>query len=1357
MKKVITAITVFSIIITSLFAVSGQAFAEERAANRKIRVGVVNLSNFSEKDENGTFSGYFIDYLNKIAEYTGWEYEFIEGEWGECQQWLKHGKVDFIGGITKEDSETLGLNISQWSIGTLYHTLVTSPNNDNYAYGDYESFDGATIGVMSGLGQTMVSDLRNHASEEGFRFNLELYSNIDDMNLALERGEVDMCVINSLRNLDSYRVVDKYKVSEFYVAGSGGNSQLMNQLDEAHEQLKLSSLYFDTNMFQQYYTTITQMVTEYTKDEKEYINSSDTIKIGAVGGADPLSYATGDSFDGIIADVLDLLREQCGLNFEYVLIPSDVDPYQYCEQQGIDIYACVATNSARALSKVNSHNYAYSKTIFLTSADLVVKEGSDVDFTKECTVAIARVNVGRSAYDIRKYHNIKLLVTNTSEEALAAVDKGKADAALDNIFVVEHYIRAHSNSNLVTVPAYSEEQSMRLYFMDKSDMLLVSVINKAIALVDDEAINDITVRESMGGGQLSLGDYIARNPVQFAIILVIVLFAVILLLALVLYSRMKQNQALKRVNRLTRFDEMTGLYNKETFYIETQRAMKRGGQENFAVIRMDIDRFRVYNKVFGMSEGDVLIKKLGDELMRWLGECDAENRGLCAHFDADHFAFCIHKDNLNIESMVDRFTDMLERQTKGFEILPSFGIYYVGKDDEISVSEMCDRAMLALQSTKSNYLVRYCKYNETIIEKINEEQTIVSEMNAALQGNQFKMMLQPQFDHSNGKVVGAEALVRWKHPQHGIISPGVFIPIFEKNGFITKLDEYIWESACKRLRKWLDYGGSVVPISVNISRVDVYNINICEVLDELTEKYDVPKNLLKLEITESAYMDNPKQLIEVVTKLRNQGFVVEMDDFGSGYSSLNTLKEVPVDLIKLDLKFLMGDDPFKRSGCILISIISMAHWLGLQVIAEGVETEQQADYLLSIGCKYVQGRYYGGAMTVDEFDKLLESNKTDGCRRPSIAVSEESGDFWSYDNINNLLFNKFMDGSMVIDQRKNSLESLRVNGRFSQETGISDVDLDEYRNDIIQLIHYEDRELFLSVLDKSAANEQSVCICRWHKGKGEFALIQCEIRLLSAQTGRRILLCKVRNISEETKLRLALEEKNNLLDTVVSHIPATVLLMKPTENGDYKVIYGNVEESRLHNITDGVLHRELCGVDPRDREKFLAAIDGDKPFSFEYRSHHLEDNRWHSKKCEGQRITIYAEPNPVVLMIITEQYSEIRALEDTDCMAKLIRCLLRQASSGVIIAASDKNGICVDHVNSVAYEMLGLEKGENENSVRLIRDLCEKAGEMLAQENSVQYEVKSADRKNIVCNAAALSWGEDKQVFCIVLADGKTE
>ena len=1351
MKKIITAVTVFAIIITSLFAFSGQAFSAEETVDRKIRIGVVNLSNFSEKKEDGTFSGYFIDYLNKIAEYTGWEYEFIEGQWAECQQWLKKGQVDFIGGITREESEYLGLNISRWSIGTLYHTLVTSPNNDNYAYGDYDSFNGATIGIVSGLGQSMVNDLRSHASEVGFKFNMKLFDTIQEMNAALDAGEVDMGVVNSLRNLDGYRVVDKYNVSEFYVAGSGATTKYMDILDEAHEQLKLGALYFDTNLFQQYYTTITQTVTEYTKDEKDYIKNSGTIKIGAVGGSDPLASSTGESFGGIIADVLDLVCEKSGLNFEYVLIPSDVDPYKYCQQQGIDIYAGVMINSERALSRGDSGSYAYSEAIFSTAADIAVKADSDIDFSQECTVAIARANVGSSSYDLKKYGNIKLLVTDTSEEALAAVDNGDADAALDNIFVVEHYIRSHSQCNLTTVSSYNEEQTLKLCIMDKSDSLLVSIINKAIALTDDEKINEILVRESMDSGQLSLADFIERNPVQFSVIAVSVMLAVILLLALVLYSRMKQNQALKRVNRLTRFDELTGLYNKETFYIETERAMKRGGRESFAVIRMDIDRFRVYNKVFGMSEGDALIKKLGEELMRWLGECDSENRGLCAHFDADHFVFCILKKNFSIEKMVDRFSSMLERQTRGFEIQPSFGIYYVEKNDDIPVSEMCDRAMLALQSTKSNYLVRYGVYDDAIIEKINEEQTIVSEMNAALQGNQFKMMLQPQYDHSNGKVVGAEALVRWNHPRKGMISPGVFIPIFEKNGFITKLDEYIWESACKRLRKWLDYGGNVVPISVNISRVDVYNVNLCEVFDELTEKYDVPKNLLKLEITESAYMDNPKQLIEVVTKLRNQGFVVEMDDFGSGYSSLNTLKEVPVDLIKLDLKFLMGDDPFKRSGCILISIISMAHWLGLQVIAEGVETEQQADYLLSIGCKYIQGRYYGGAMTVDEFDKLLEENKTDGCRKPGVSADKESGDFWSYDNINNLLFNKFMDGSMVIDQRRDSLESLRVNGRFSQETGISDADLDEYRNDVIQLIHYEDRGLFLSALEKSVTGEQSVCVCRWHKGKGEFALIQCEIRLLSVQTGRRILLCKVRNITEETKLKLALEEKNNLLDAVVSHIPATVLLLKPVENGNYKVIYGNVDESRLHNITGGVLSRDLYGIDPRDKAKILSAIDGDKPFSFEYRSKHLDDNRWHLKRCEGQRITIDAETHSVVLMVITEQFSESRALEDSDCMVKLIRSLLRKTGSGVIIAASDDNGICVDHINNAAYELLGVDRGPDENSVSSVRDLCQKAGRLLADQSSAEYTTKSADGKELVCNAAALSWGKDKQVFCIVL------
>ena len=858
--------------------------------------------------------------------------------------------------------------------------------------------------------------------------------------------------------------------------------------------------------------------------------------------------------------------------------------------------------------------------------------------------------------------------------------------------------------------------------------------------------------EDSADGQASgIVKFVKENTILFILIAGAVTLASAVFLFIALRSKRKQSEAFERMYRLMRYDELTGIYNKQTFCVEAAEVMKRFGKENFVIFQLDIDRFRVFNNIFGMGAGDDLLKKIARDLKKLADKC-GDGSCLCAHFEADHFVVCIRKDMLDIEQMVDYYTNMLNGYATGFEIMPSFGFYFVKADDRISVSEMCDRAYMALSTAKQNYLQRYGVYDEMLIESLQEEQLIVSEMNAALHDNQFKMYLQPQYDHSNGKVVGAEALVRWNHPERGMVSPGLFIPVFEKNGFITKLDEYIWESACRQLRSWLDTGGSIVPISVNISRVDVYNCDLPAIFGGLVEKYDIPKKMLKLEITESAYVGNPHRLIEVVGGLREQGFIVEMDDFGSGYSSLNTLKEVPVDVIKLDLRFLMGEDPFKRGGCILISIVNMAHWMRLPVIAEGVETEEQADYLLSIGCKYVQGRYYGGAMTVDEFSRLLENNKTDDCRRPQAPVTAESSDFWSYDNLNNLLFNRFMDAAAVLDCRPGELEALRINKRFAEETGIEEEQLLIQKKSVTRFIHPEDRELFKDAIKKCARSRDSYCVCRWQKGENRYVLLNIELRLLSFQEERRIILCKVHNIDEETKLRLAVEEKNRMLDAIIRHMPAEITLLYKDKKGVFHLLFSSNNNSCMESISDDVMRREDSLIDPSDIDRLESALDGKEPFELEFRAKSGKDGIWHSKSCSGEPIKLDGRDEPVTLMIASESNGDKSLLEDREIMRRLLKKLLSGVSAGVVIATRNSSGQCADYANRIAFRILGAKETQNVSSAEPICEFCGEAWSIL-DGGSTEYTYNADNGAKLSCGLTLLGAREEKQVLFIVFAE----
>ncbi|MGI5857634.1 MAG: putative bifunctional diguanylate cyclase/phosphodiesterase, partial [Candidatus Merdivicinus sp.] len=251
---------------------------------------------------------------------------------------------------------------------------------------------------------------------------------------------------------------------------------------------------------------------------------------------------------------------------------------------------------------------------------------------------------------------------------------------------------------------------------------------------------------------------------------------------------------------------------------------------------------------------------------------------------------------------------------------------------------------------------------------------IVDSMESALAEKQFEIYLQPKYRISDNQMVGAEALIRWNHPVWGMQSPAVFIPLFERNGFITKLDQYVWDRACAVMQSWVKRGIQSLPISVNVSRADIFNVDLTDILTGLLQKYGLPPASLHLEITESAYTENTRQIIETVSGLRKLGFIIEMDDFGSGYSSLHMLREMPTDVLKLDMKFIQSEPVTPVDQEIMHTIVSLANLMQMGVVAEGVETAEQLECLREIGCECVQGYYFARPMPVQEFESLIEGN-----------------------------------------------------------------------------------------------------------------------------------------------------------------------------------------------------------------------------------------------------------------------------------------------------------------------------------------------------------------------------------------------
>ena len=428
---------------------------------------------------------------------------------------------------------------------------------------------------------------------------------------------------------------------------------------------------------------------------------------------------------------------------------------------------------------------------------------------------------------------------------------------------------------------------------------------------------------------------------------------------------------------MIQYDRLTGLYSKQYFYQQAGEVLLRNPDQQYDIICSDIENFKLINDVFGV--------KAGDRLLRGIGNAYAERLkgiGICGRLNSDQFACLLkHRDDYTDDMFIEA-SILTNGLLDIHNIVMKWGIYNV-EDRSVSIEQICDRALLAARSIKGQYGKYFAIYDDTLRNQLLREQAITDSMESALSQNQFLVYLQPKYRIKDEVLVGAEALVRGNHPGWGFLSPAEFIPLFEKNGFITRLDRFVWEKACAVLHDWDERGYYPMSVSVNVSRADIYNEDLADTLVKIIEKYDLDPSRLHLEITESAYTENPKQIIDTVTTLRELGFVIEMDDFGSGYSSLNMLNDMPIDILKLDMKFIRSEMAKPKSQGILQFIINLASWMNLSVVAEGVETKAQLLRLTEIGCDYVQGYYFAKPMPCQEFEGLLDEYRGAGIEEPS--------------------------------------------------------------------------------------------------------------------------------------------------------------------------------------------------------------------------------------------------------------------------------------------------------------------------------------------------------------------------------------
>ena len=662
------------------------------------------------------------------------------------------------------------------------------------------------------------------------------------------------------------------------------------------------------------------------------------------------------------------------------------------------------------------------------------------------------------------------------------------------------------------------------------------------------------------------------------------------------------------------FDQVTGLYNRSSFYKKCRELIDSDPRTTYVIVRWDIDKFKLYNDLFGAIEGDELLASVGSYLRdKYSKDIKSNNpeKTVVGNLGGDNFALCMPKNMFDPQAQVDDLAEMFNDMIKDYQVTFHMAGYVVNEPN-LDISLMCDRAMFAVKTIKDKSTPKFAWYEESMREAEVKELELITEIHEAIDNDEFVIYIQPQFNQMTSELVSGESLIRWIKSDGTVVQPSVFVPLLEKTGLVTKVDQLIWEKTCQFLSKRKKEGKFNVPIAVNISRKDFYINNLCNIFYNLIEKYDIEPDLLDLEVTESAYIEDTNRIVEIINDLRNHGFSVKMDDFGSGYSSLNTLKHIPVDMIKLDMGFLYndkeGDDnAITRGGVILDSIMRMAHWLGLPTIAEGVETEKQANFLKTLDCSIVQGYYFSKPLPTDEFEKLLEESSVNS--KLSIFKPDNNFDnkeFFDSNAQTSLLFNSFIGAAGIFEYFNDQLKGIRFNSEFFKEL---DTEIDKSKlpdANILDIIYEEDRPAFIDMIKQaSGSTEQFTLECRFHhadpnKKDDKIRWLNLRVRRIAHSEKRYLFFAGIENISR----RKYLEEKNTNLAKLLT------AAVNSTNNGVFTYEIINDDKLQIHAYSSKIAptygfteaefyerfgEHPIQGIHPDDRDDLLKVLRS--PFS----------------------------------------------------------------------------------------------------------------------------------------------------------------
>ncbi|MEG1686957.1 MAG: EAL domain-containing protein, partial [Angelakisella sp.] len=837
----------------------------------------------------------------------------------------------------------------------------------------YEDFDALNgIRVATNKGNLYAQRLQEYCKKNNINVTLDYHSYLNSEKM-LADGLCDALVSGSLHYVPNTKIVARLSTESFYYAVRKDHSQLMDEIDRAMAEIYRQNVYFDAELHEKYYGDMAISQPSFSPDEVKIINQHPILRVAINSDMPPLQYIDSKSGEpsGCSVELLNLVAKNCGFTFEYLLVDSssNFDP------DSVDLLANFVD------AKDFSAGFRLTKPYHEAPMVLVGKRKDSRAESISGLSSLVMVDIGilPSELILKKYPHFQIVRYPHISEVTKAFDRRDTDLTLLTLYSYDELVQ-RSGFGQLTLFSTSLKLPMCLRVSDRLPHALVSILNKGISRMSLSESTAIIFSSTMRNTHdLSFGSILRKYSLQITLAAALIVLAMLLLVVAIITSNRNKHAVLqntaKTLKDIAYHDPLTGLDTFVKFKADATLLLAAAKPGEYRIVTVDIDNFKYVNDMLGYDVGNEALRLLGQLFHQFANE-----ETLVSRIVADNFIFMLRDDaseqfwpTVDHELLTSSALSSLlgENYTLNF----STGSYLI-TDPTRDLSLMIDCANIAKKTVKNMFGCSVAVFTEAMDIQMRTNRQIILAMEQALKDGEFVPYLQPKFELRSERICGAEVLVRWITADHGMLPPSDFIPLFERNGFIVKLDYCMFEQTCRFIEQWRLGGHRMPRISVNISRLTLTSHGFIETILELAHKYSVSPSVLEIELTESVLDSNLANILRIISELKDAGFFVAIDDFGSGYSSLNLLKDIRADVLKVDKEFIGDAMNSARGKEIMSCIIELAKKLTLETVAEGVETVEQADSLRAMGCDVAQGFYYARPMPLDDFELLLSAQPT---------------------------------------------------------------------------------------------------------------------------------------------------------------------------------------------------------------------------------------------------------------------------------------------------------------------------------------------------------------------------------------------